>query len=440
MLDTNYYTMRGHSLLFGIFLLLLSSFFAIGQDVPTPAKTQDKPIAIVGAKLHVGDGSIIENSVIVFDKGIITQITTSDKFTNTIQATIVDAKGKEVYPGAIATATTIGLQEIDAVRATNDAREVGQMNPNVRSAIAYNTDSRVTPTIRTNGILTAQIVPQGGRISGTSSIAQLDAWNWEDAMITDDGIWMNFPNMYSYSGWWAEPGSYEKNKEYDNQINEIITFLDASKAYMNKNNPSPINLKYEAMKDIWRAKKNLYIRADGVKEMQAAISLCETYGIKPVIVGAYDSYLIADELAQKQIAVILDKCHALPSRTDDDIQQNYKTPAILQKAGVLYAISIDGSWQTRNLCFEAGTASAYGLSKEDALAAITSNPAKILKIDNQLGTLSIGKKATLLVSSGDILDMGSNKIELAYIEGRNINLGNKQIDLFQKFAKKYGIN
>jgi len=432
--------MKGQSLLFGLFLLLSQCFFAIGQDVPTPAKEQEKPIAIIGAKLHVGDGTIIENSVLVFEKGIITQITTSDKFTNTIQATIIDAKGKELYPGAIATATTIGLQEIDAVRATNDAREVGQMNPNIRSAIAYNTDSRVTPTIRTNGILTAQIVPQGGRISGTSSIAQLDAWNWEDAMINDDGIWMNFPNIYSYTGWWAEPGSYEKNKEYDNQINEISTFLDASKAYLSKTNPSPINLKYEAMRGVWESKKNLYIRADGVKEMQAAISLCESFGLKPVIVGGYDSYLIADELAQKHISVILDKCHALPSRTDDDIQQNYKTPTILQKAGVLFAISIEGSWQTRNLCFEAGTACAFGLSKEEALAAITNNPAKILKIDAQLGTLTVGKKATMILSGGDILDMCCNKIEFAYIDGRNIDLGNKQIDLFQKFAKKYGID
>ena len=190
---------------------------------------------------------MIENSVLVFDKGKIIEITTVDKFTNSLQAIIIDAKNKEVYPGAIAPVTTIGLQEVEAVRATNDVREVGLMNANVRSAIAYNTDSRVTPTIRTNGILTAQIVPEGGRISGTSSIAQLDAWNWEDAMMKDDGVWLNFPNMYSYSGWWAEPGSYEKNKEYDNQVIEINDFLEEAKAYTYKENPLPSNLKYEAM-------------------------------------------------------------------------------------------------------------------------------------------------------------------------------------------------
>lgn len=410
------------------------------QDIPTPAKAQDHAIAIVGAKLHVGNGTIIENSVLVFNHGKIIEITTIDQFSNTNGATLIDGKNKELYPGIIAPVTSIGLQEVEAIRATNDVREVGQMNPNIRSAVAYNTDSRVTPTIRTNGILTAQIVPEGGRISGTSSIVNLDAWNWEDAVLKDDGIWINFPNMYSYSGWWAEPGSYEKNKEFENQVMDINNFLAAAKAYNSKTNPIPENLKYESMKGIWNGTKNLYIRAGGVKEIQSAISLCETYHIKPVIVGAYDAYLIANELAQKQIPVILDKCHALPSRTDDDVQQNFKTPAILQKAGVLFAICIDGSWQTRNLCFEAGTACAYGLSKEEALASITYNTAKILKIDQQLGTLQVGKNATFVLTDGDILDMASNQITNAYIDGRNIDLGNKQIDLFKKFAIKYGIN
>jgi imidazolonepropionase-like amidohydrolase len=427
-----------------VFIFLSIYFLSINitnaQDVPTPAKKQEKAIAIVGARLHVGNGQVIENSVLVFDKGKIIEITTVDKFTNSLQATIIDAKNKDVYPGAIAPITSIGLQEVEAVRATNDVREVGLMNSNVRSAIAYNTDSRVTPTIRTNGILTAQIVPEGGRISGTSSIAQLDAWNWQDAMMKDDGVWLNFPNMYSYSGWRAEPGSYEKNKEYDNQVMEINDFLEEAKAYTFKSSPLPSNLKYEAMKGIFEGTKNLYVRANGVKEIESAVSLCEKFNIKPVIVGGYDSYLIANYLAEKNIAVILDKCHALPSRTDDDIQQNYKTPAILQKAGVLYCIAIDGSWQTRNLFFEAGTASAFGLSKEEALASITNNTAKILKIDNQIGTVEVGKNATIIISEGDVLDMATSKISYAFIEGRQIDLGNKQIDLFKKFAEKYGIN
>jgi hypothetical protein len=194
------------------------------------------------------------------------------------------------------------------------------------------------------------------------------------------------------------------------------------------------------MRPLFAGKANMYIRVDAAKEMLEAIAFAEEMGIKPVLVGAYDSWQIADVLAKKNIPVILDKCHALPSRQDDDIEQNYKTPGILQKAGVLFAISIAGSWETRNLAFEAGTASAYGLTKEEALAAISANTAKILGLGNSLGTLEVGKSATLLINNGDLLNMNSSKPEMAFIQGRKISLGNKQKDLFDKFSAKYGLN
>jgi len=420
------------------YLLLISLFTTIckAQDVPTPGAKQSETITLQGGRLHVGNGTVIEKSTVIFDNGM---IIAAGLYTTATKGKVIDVTGQDIYPGLIATGTELGLVEIEAVRATRDANEVGLINPNVRAAIAYNTDSRTTPTVRFNGILTTQVVPNSGRISGTSSVMQMDAWNWEDALLSEDGVWIDFPNLYSYTGWWAEPGRFEKNKEYDAQINELKGFLLESKAYLQTKNPSPINLKYEAMRGVFSGTENLYIRANGIKEMQASIALCEELTIKPVLVGAYDAYLMADELAKKHIPVILDKCHALPSRTDDDIQQNYKTPAILQKAGVLYCISINGSWQQRNLAFEAGTAAAFGLTKEQALEAITANAAKILKLDSKIGTIEVGKKATLLICKGDLLDMRTNQLSAAYIEGRMISLGNKQIDLFKKFADKYGI-
>lgn len=419
-----------------ILLVLLVITICKAQDVPTPAAKQSEAITLQGGRLHVGNGTVIEKSTVIFENGI---IIAAGPYSTATKGKIIDVSGQDIYPGLIATGAELGLVEIEAVRATRDVNEVGLINPNVRSAIAYNTDSRTTPTVRFNGILTTQVVPNSGRISGTSSVMQMDAWNWEDALIKEDGVWIDFPNLYSYTGWWAEPGRFEKNKEYDAQINQLKSFLLESKAYLQTKNPIPINLKYEAMREVFSGTENLYIRANGIKEMQASIGLCEELMIKPVLVGAYDAYLMADELAKKQIPIILDKCHALPSRTDDDIQQNYKTPALLQQAGVLYCISINGSWQQRNLAFEAGTAAAFGLTKEQALGAITYNAAKILKLDSKIGTIEVGKKATLLICKGDLLDMRTNQLSAAYIDGRMINLGNKQIDLFKKFADKYGI-
>jgi imidazolonepropionase-like amidohydrolase len=161
--------------------------------------------------------------------------------------------------------------------------------------------------------------------------------------------------------------------------------------------------------------------------------------VKIVLVDAQESFLIADELAAKKIAVILDAPHSLPTNAFSDIRQPYKTPAILQKAGVIFALSIGSSWQERNLPFQAGTAAAYGLSKEEAVAAISFNAAKILGVDNKIGTIEVGKSASFICSTGDALDMKSSNIEFAFIDGRAINLGNKQTDLYNKFSEKYGL-
>ena len=194
------------------------------------------------------------------------------------------------------------------------------------------------------------------------------------------------------------------------------------------------------MKGLFDKSKSLYVNVNYVKDIQNVIAFAEDLGVNVVLVGAKDSYMIAEELAQKKIPVILSKCHDLPTYEDEDVQQPYKTPGILQKAGVLYCISIGAFWQERNLMFEAGTAAAYGLTKEEALQAITGNPARILKLDGQLGTLERGKEASLIVSTGDVLDMKTSTIEQAYISGRKIDLSNKQKALSEKFMKKYGVN
>jgi imidazolonepropionase-like amidohydrolase len=191
------------------------------------------------------------------------------------------------------------------------------------------------------------------------------------------------------------------------------------------------------MKKLFTEKQNLYVRVGYVKEMLHVIDFAQSMGLNIVLVGAADSYMIADILAAKKIPVILQKTHQLPSYDDEDIQQPYKTPAILQQAGVLFALSIGGFWQERNLMFEAGTASAYGLSKEQALAAITANSAKILKLDSRIGTIEKGKDASIIISDGDLLDMRSSNITLAFIDGRQIDLDNKQKELYRKFSQKY---
>lgn len=414
--------------------LVLGGLSANAQPAPAPA--QARPTMIVGATAHIGDGTVIENSAICFNNGQLIYVGEAPNAPK-MAFEVIDAKGQHVYPGIIAPNTRLGLVEIEAVRATNDYDEVGAFNPSVRSIIAYNTDSRITPTVRSNGVLVAQTVPSGGWVSGQSSIVELDAWNWEDAAYrTDDGLWMSWPSPYQRMGWWAAPGGLKANDRYDDQVKAIKDFFADAKSYI-EGEPSVPNLKFEAMRGLLEGKKRLFIRADYVKAMMHAVDWASSLDVPFVLVGAEDAWQITDYLAEKEVPIMLSRTHRLPNRAHEDIDQPFKTPKALADAGILYCLMYNDAWQVRNLPFQAGQAVAFGLDKEEALRSITLSTAEILGIDDQLGSLEAGKDATLFISSGDALDQLTHQVTAAFIRGRQIDLDNKQKALYEKFKQKY---
>ncbi|MDZ7879450.1 MAG: amidohydrolase family protein [Saprospiraceae bacterium] len=417
----------------------LTSHFLTAQT-PTPAAAQSEPILILNATLHVGDGQVITEASIGFDNGKITLIgkDISAKYDRSRYKKVIDAKGKHVYPSLIAPNTPLGLVEVQSVRATVDLVEIGDYNPSVRSLVAYNTDSHILPTIRSNGVLLAQVVPQGGRISGSSSIMELDGWNWEDAAHSiDDGMHLRFPAIFS-SGFDPVNGfSQRKNENFVKDITDTETFFREAKAYNEKTAPTPKNLKFEAMRGIFTGKKTLFIHANAAKEITEGVALGKKFGCKTVIVGGRESWMLTDVLLSNNVAVILEETQALPNRNDDDIDQPFKTPAMLKKAGVEFCMSVAGYWQQRNLPLMAGQAVGFGLDKEAAIAAMTSSTAKILGIDKTVGTLETGKDATLIISEGDILDMRTSIVTQAFIKGKAVDLDTKQKQLYRRYKTKY---
>jgi imidazolonepropionase-like amidohydrolase len=407
---------------------------------PAPAPAQSEPILIMNGTAHIGNGKVIENSMIAFENGKITMVAdaTVIHFDESKYKKKINAFGKHVYPGFINCNSSIGLTEIDLVRSTSDNYEVGELNPNVRSIIAYNTDSKITPTVRSNGVLLEQIVPDGGTITGQSSVVMLDAWNWEDAAYkTDEGIHLNWPRMYvaKYPG--ADPEDKQRERMMK-EMNNIDQLFREAKAY-SLSKPAEKNLRFEAMNGLFNGSKKLYVHCGYVKEIESAVLFCKKYGVKMVLVDGQDAWRVSELLKENNIPVILGRLHSLPPREDDDVDLPYKLPYLLKNAGVDVALSIGGSWQTRNLAFMAGTAAGYGLTKEEALQCITLAPAKILGIDQTAGTLETGKDATLFISTGDALDMRTNNVESAFINGREINLDNVQKQLNEKYRKKYGL-
>lgn len=402
-----------------------------------------KHILLKNAMAHIGNGQVLENSYISIKDGKIDLVADAriTKIDITTFDTVIDLSGKHVYPGLIAPNCILGLQEAEAVRQTSDYAEVGAYNPHIRSLIAYNAESKILETVKTNGVLYTQSTPRYGVISGMSSILATDGWNWEDAVIkADDGIHLNFPKSMQKHGWWAEPKPSEKNDKYTEQVNELITFFENAFAYYNTQNIVDKNLRFEAMKSIFNGTKNLYVHADYVKDIIGAVNFAKRFSIKKiVIIGGKDSYKITKLLKENNVAVMLNRLHDLPDSPDVDTDLLYKLPYLLQKDSVLFCLQNQGDMEAmnaRNIAFLAGTAVAYGLTKEQALQSVTLSSAKILGVDNLIGSIEVGKLASIVISEGDILDMKTNKIILAYINGRNIDLNNFQNDLNKKYSNK----
>ncbi|GAB3171600.1 amidohydrolase family protein [Telluribacter humicola] len=427
-----------------IFLALLALVpLSMQAQNPAPAKPQAKPIALTGATIHVGNGQVIENGTIVFDKGVITAVGGSATTFDRNATEVVNVAGKHIFPGLIAMGTTVGLQEVASVRATLDYQEVGDINPHVRTLIAYNTDSEIIPTIRNTGVLMAQAVPQGGMVSGSSSVFNTDGWNWEDAVLRkDDGIWVNWPAFLARSFSQEDFSiTIKRNEKRQEIINELRRHLVEAKAYSEDKAPTPVNLRLASMKGLFDGSSNLYVRAGYAKDIVESIQFAQELGVKKVvIVGGDEAYKVASYLKDHNVPVVLDPIHRLPSRADDDVYLPYEQPARLHKAGVKVALSYnDEWWRTRNLAFLAGTAAGFGeINKEEALQLITLMPAQIMGIDKQVGSLEKGKLATLVVAKGDILDMRTNVVEQAYIKGAKVDLDDKHKRLYQKYKDKYG--
>ena len=386
-------------------------------------------ILLLDGIAHIGDGRVIESAAIgvVNDRIEFVKNALTQTFDRTQWDTIIQLKGQHIYPALISANNTLGLTEIDAVRATRDFNDVGTWNPHVRAQIAFNVESRVIETVRTNGVLISQATPRGGYISGTSALMNLAGWNWEDAtIVANDGIHLNWP--YSKE-------SYQKEKQ------EIYQFFRMAKAYAQKRDEQPNDLRLEAMNACFNGQKRVYIHAESLHQIVDVIEFAKDFELTyPVIVGGAEAYLIGPKLKDSKIPIMLSRIHSLPLREDDLTYQPYRLPALLKAQGILFCLQNEGDMQpmnTRNLPFQAGTAMAYGLSEEEALQTISLNVCKIVGIDQDYGTLEAGKKATFFVSKGPALDMKTNLVSLILIDGKFCPTTNFQQELYQKYQDKY---
>jgi len=409
-----------------------------------PGKTQDHPIVIVNATIHPVSGADILNGMILFDKGKIVALGAS--ITVPPNAEKIDAQGGHVYPGLIDAASTIGLVESEEVRATRDLSEVGGINPNTRAEVAFNPESQMIPVVRANGITVAVSMMSGGVISGSAAAMMMDGWTWEDMTLRAPvGMVVNWPNMVINRSQFERRSEDDQKKERDKQLNELRDAFKDARAYLKAKHAETnggvpyhnVDVRWDAMEPVLDGKIPVLMNADELTQIEAAVAWADQEHVKLVIVGGYDSWRTADLLKARGVAVIVQPIQRLPYRTFEAYDQAQKLPNELLNAGVKFCIAGEGGYYNeRNVPYHAAMAAGHGLPKAEALKSITIYAAQILGIDDRVGSLEVGKDATLIITTGDPLEISSN-VTREFIQGRDVALSSHHTRLYDKYKEKY---
>jgi imidazolonepropionase-like amidohydrolase len=404
-----------------------------------PGARQAAPIALTNATVHTVTQGTISRGTVLFADGRITAVGANISVPQGYRT--INCAGRHVYPGFIAPVSTIGLSEIDAVRATRDFSEVGDFNPNARGETAYNPDSDIIPTIRYNGILLANVSPEGGVVSGMASLMRLDGWTREDIAVNPRAALMvNWPQMDVNAAPWESRSADDQRRDAAKRVDALRELFRQAKAYAlltATGDTAKRDIRLEAMARVFRDTLPVFVRASSRKQLEAALDFRREFGLSMVLVGAADAPYMIERLQKEGVGIVIRRVHALPMRDEDAYDAAYTLPATLAKASIPFAFSDDGGWQQRNLPFHAGTAIAYGLDADAALRSLTLSPAKMLKADADYGSVEVGKSATLFISKGNALDARSNIVTHAFIDGREVDLSSRHTRLTTKYRERY---
>lgn len=420
---------------------------ASAQDLTPTAPKQENPVFLVGGTVHTVSGGTIENGVVAFSDGRITLVGEADEVMPRINlgpdAQVIDVSGKHVFPGMIESVSLLGLDEIGAVRAMRDYDEVGDATPEVRAYVAVNPDSTLIPVARTAGILTAGVFPTGGLIPGRASVIATDGWTNEDmAIVRDAGLIVNWPTMrprpdrFGRASGSGDERIAERLAELDEWFDRAIAYRDLA----GERAGTPADIRLEAMGTVLpgaEGQNPVFIRANDYDQIVAAVNWAATRGLRPIIVGGQDAAMCADLLKAHDAAVIVEGVHRFPKRADSAFDEAFTLPARLEAAGVRWSMtSGTRNGSERQLPDNVAMAVAYGLDLDAGLRSVTASAAEILGLEGELGTLEPGKRATLVVTDGHMLEITSF-VERAFIDGRAVDLSNKQTELRDKYREKY---
>lgn len=426
-----------------LFCLTANSVFA--HDFPASPK-QTKPIALVGGTIHTLTGETIENGTILFENGKITRIgKTVDLPAGT---EIIQVTGKQVWPAILAPASVLGLREIDAVRQTNDQAEMGSNNADVRAEIGYNTDSELIPVARANGIGYNLTIPVGGLIAGHAALMKLNGWTWEETLVKKNtGLVVNWPQMSVREAPWISTSAEDQKKQIQKNLEELKSVFNEARAYQKAKKSAlsenhAYDSKWEGFLSVLEKKEPVIVSADELNQIVAAVQFFREQDVNMILLGGKEGYKCLDVLKSNQIPVLIGSVFSMPGNRDDDFDISYKTAKLYHDAGIPFAITNLNSDMTgsesnlRNLPHEAGYSVGFGLPHDEGFKAISLYPAQILGVADRIGSLEVGKDASIMVTDGDPLEVISN-VEFLFIDGAKIELKSHHTVLRDKYEERW---
>ena len=434
--------------------LVLFAGVASAQQIGNPTTQQGVipprgTFAIRNARIVTVSGADIENGTVVIRDGKIEAV--GANVTVPAGAQTIDGTGLSVYPGMIDAGTNMGLVEVpQGANGTVDTAEVGDQNPNAKAITAVNPHSAHIAVTRVEGITTTLSAPTGGLISGQAALINLLGTAQKEMAVTPHmALVINYPRIGGggggFGGFQPPANLSETLTANERRLEEIRKMLRDAEAYGRAQNayakdnslPRPDrNVVLEPLVPYVRGEHPVIFRADREAEIRGAIRFAEEMKLKPIILGGNDAWKVATLLKEKNVPVILTGIFSLPSREDDAYDTLYEQPAKLQQTGVRYAISTgDAGAEVRNLAQYAGMAAAYGLSKADAVKAVTLYPAQIMNVADRLGSIEAGKMANLVVTDGDLLEIRT-RIRYLFIDGRPVVLTSRHTELNDAFKNR----
>jgi imidazolonepropionase-like amidohydrolase len=419
----------------------------------------DDSFVIRNVTVHPVSGAKVENVSLLVIDGKIAEI--AAKLTTKHKARVIEGKGLHVYPGMIDSATVVGIAEIASVRETVDTGELGDFNPQLRALIAVNPESDHIPVTRANGITTVMVLPGspsgggssspgvggsgGGIIAGQAALMHLNGWTWEEMEIRRGGaLQLRFPAIsvrsFDLTTMALRRASYaETKRNHDLQIQKLNEFFEQARRYRTARqaagSTAKLDLKFEAMIPVLEGKLPVLAMAAREREIREALEFAEKQQIRLVLAGVRRPGATLETIAKRKIPVILGNPQDLPLEEDDPYDESFSLPAVLHKAGVKFAFASFGAQFARNLPYEAAQAVAFGLPYEIALKSVTLHPAEIWGVEDQVGSVQVGRWADLMVTDGDPLEIPT-QLKMLFVKGEAVDLETKHTRLYKKYLAR----